>query len=402
MTCLVPMTSRQRMLNAIHFRPTDRVPLLFRFWSVGGEQDHIPFNWRDDVERVEHTLALGLDDTITLQPPLGYVEEYAPEALEGVTSYIKRLPPGPGDRYPLLKKVYETPDGPLQTIVHLTEDWPYGENVKLFDDHNIPRLKEPLIKAVDDLSKLRHLLAEPSDAQMEEWRRHAAYLREQAQRLGVVLDGGWIALGDAAMWLCGMECILYGQMDEPQFIEQVLDVLHAWEMKRLAWLLEEGIDVVVHMAWYETTDFWTPRNYRKMLRPRLVPEIERAHRAGADFRYIITKAWKPYIQDLIEMGIDCLTGVDPVQDNVDLAEVKGELGGQVCLMGGLNSAVMFSQWSDREIEQAAERAIEIMAPGGGFIGFPVDAIFNTQPWDKVEVLLRRWRELCRPGCALCL
>ena len=71
-------------------------------------------------------------------------------------------------------------------------------------------------------------------------------------------------------------------------------------------------------------------------------------------------------------------------------------------MGGLNSAVMFSQWSDREIEQAAERAIEIMAPGGGFIGFPVDAIFNTQPWDKVEVLLRRWRELCRPGCAQCL
>ena len=92
------------------FEPTDRVPLVLRFWSLGGEVDYIPFNWREPIQRAEHTLALGLDDTLTLQPPLGYVEEYVPEALERVTSHSEWLPPTDSERYPLLKKVYETPD----------------------------------------------------------------------------------------------------------------------------------------------------------------------------------------------------------------------------------------------------------------------------------------------------
>jgi hypothetical protein len=387
------LSSRERILNTMAFEPTDRVPLLLRFWSLGGEVDNIPFNWRDPVERVEHTLALGLDDTLMLQPPLGYVEEYIPEELEQVSSYTERLPTGEGDRYPLLKKVYETPDGPLQTIIALTDDWPHGDDVKLFDDYNLSRLKEPLVKSVDDLARLRHLLGPPSPAQIERFRQRARTLKAQAGRLGVVVDGGWVALGDAAVWLCGIEAILYGQMDHPEFLDRLLDIIVEWELARIDLLLEENVDVVVHMAWYETTDFWTPANYRRLLKPRLLREIERVHRAGKRFRYIITKAWTPYIPDLLDMGIDCLTGVDPVQDRIDLAQVKQRPGNQICLMGGLNSAVMFSQWSDAQIRAAAEQAFNLLAPGGGFIGFPVDAVFNTLPWDKVEVLLEVWQAL---------
>jgi len=387
------MSSRDRILSAMAFEPTDRVPLVLRFWSLGGEVDYIPFNWRDPIQRAEHTLALGLDDTLTLQPPLGYVEEYVPEALERVTSHTEWLPPTDSERYPLLKKVYETPDGPLQTIVAITEDWPHGEDIRLFDDFNLSRLREPLVKSVDDLTRLRHLLAPPAPAQIASFRQGASALRAEAARLGVAVDGGWVALGDAAMWLCGIERILYGQMDQPEFLDRLLDVIVEWELARIDLLLAENVDVIVHMAWYETTDFWTPANYRRLLKPRLLREIERVHRAGKRFRYIMTKAWMPYIQDFLDMGIDCLTGVDPVQDRIDLAQVKRRPGDRICLMGGMNSAVMFSQWSDAQIREAAERAFRIMSPGSGFIAFPVDAVFNTQPWHKVEVLLDTWRDL---------
>jgi hypothetical protein len=387
------MTSKDRILSAMAFKPTDRVPLMLRFWSLGGDDDNIPFNWRDPIERVEHTLALGLDDTLTLQPPLGYVEEYNPEELDQVSSYTEHLPPGDGDRYPLLKKVYQTPAGPLQTIISLTDDWPYGDDVKLFDDYNLSRLKEPLIKSFDDLPRLKYLLGSPSPTQISEFRERARILRAQAGRLSVVLDGGWVALGDAAIWLCGIEPILFGQMDHPEFVDSLLDVIAEWELSRIGLLLEENVDVIVHMAWYETTDFWTPANYRKLLKPRLLRAIERVHQAGRRFRYIITKAWNPYIPDFLTMHIDCLTGVDPVQDRIDLADLKRRLGHQICLMGGLNSAIMFSQWSDTQIRKAAEQAFVIMSPGSGFIAYPVDAVFNTQSWDKVEVLLHTWHAL---------
>lgn len=263
----------------------------------------------------------------------------------------------------------------------------------MFDDYNLSRLVEPLIKDAADLERLRYLLPDPTPAQLDAFHARAEELRRASQRLGVMLDGGWTALGDAAMWLCGMQRILYGQMDEPDFIAQVLDTILEWELKRLDLLLEAGIDELVHMAWYESADFWSPHTYRKFLRPRLQAEIDRCHARGVKFRYIITRSWRPYRQDLVEMGVDCLTGVDAVQDKLDLAQVKGELGGQVCLMGGLNSAVMLSQWSDAQIRAAVDEALRIMAPGGGFILYPVDAIFNTQPWEKVLVMIDEWKRL---------
>ena len=70
------MNSRERLLNAIRFLPVDHVPLYLRLWSMGGGEDHIPFDWRDQVSRAENLLRLGVDDTLWLQPPLGDTEEY--------------------------------------------------------------------------------------------------------------------------------------------------------------------------------------------------------------------------------------------------------------------------------------------------------------------------------------
>jgi uroporphyrinogen-III decarboxylase len=174
--------------------------------------------------------------------------------------------------------------------------------------------------------------------------------------------------------LCGMQNIMYWQMDQPEVLEALLDVLLEWELNRIDLLLEEGIDVMVHMAWYEGTDFWTPKNYRRLLRPRLQQIIDKVHARDVPLRYIITKGWRPLQRDLMEMGIDCLTGVDPVQDKLDLRQAKQEIGGQISLMGGINAAVTVSMRSEKEIRLAVDQAIEILSPRNGFILYPVDNI----------------------------
>jgi uroporphyrinogen-III decarboxylase len=170
-----------------------------------------------------------------------------------------------------------------------------------------------------------------------------------------------------------------------------MDVLLEWELQRVNLLLEEGIDVLVHMAWYEGTDFWTPKNYRRIIRPRLQQLIDKAHDGNVPFRYIITKGWKALRNDLLEMGVDCVMGVDPVQDAVDLAEVKRQIGGQISLMGGMNAAVTLSMGSEVEIRRAVDRAFEILSPGNGFILFPVDNVFCDLPWEKVEIVIDQWK-----------
>ena len=376
-------------------RPTDHLPLFMRFWDVdlSSDEDHIPFEWRDQIKRVENTLALGLDDTLLLQPPLGYVEEYIPEKLPGLRTDVEQFS-SPEDGTPQLKKTYHTPEGPLQVTIKMTEDWPYGQEIPLFNDYNVPRFIEPLVKTKEDFPRLKYLLADPDAATLQAFKTDADRLRGERDRMQVALEGGWCALGDAAIWLCGMERILYAQLLEPDFVEGLLDVLFEWEMKRIDLLLEEDIDVLVHMAWYEGSDFWTPKVYRKMLKPRLAEMIGKAHSKGTKFRYLISKGWKPVRHDLVEIGVDCLTNIDPVQDKIDLQEMKNDIGSKISLIGGINSSVMLSQWSDEQIQSAVEKAIEVLSPGGGFTLFPVDAIFTNQSWEKVQVIIDHWKHLC--------
>ena len=387
------MNSRERILNSINHLPVDHVPLWLRFWPMHEGIDNIPFPWQDQVARAASLVEQGLDDTLLLEPPLGYVEAYNADHVPGVRSRVRRLPPAAGEEYPLLEKVYDTPAGQLRQVVKITADWPHGNDVVLFSDFNIPRQKEAIIKDLADLARLECLLGEPSDQQLYDFHERAVTLRRKAAELGVALEGGWSALGDSAFWLLGMQRVLYAQMDEPAFVEALLDVLCEWELKRIDHLLDEGIDVLVHMAWYEGSDFWTPANYRRMLKPRLIRLIERAHAKGVKFRYIITKGWKPLRKDFLEMGIDCLTGLDPVQDNAVLVEVKREIGDKICLMGGVNSSVMLTQWNDDQIRRAVKDAVESLAPGSGFILYPVDQVGDNLPWHKVQILIDQWREI---------
>jgi hypothetical protein len=386
------MTSRDRVLAAIRRQQVDHVPLLLRLWSVGGGPDLIPFAWRDQVQRAEALQAMGVDDTLLLEPPMGYTEEYHADQSALVSSEVRLLEPAGAGEYPVLEKRYDTPDGLLTQAIKLTEDWPHGRDIMLFSDFNIPRQVKPPVQTLDDVRRLPHLLADPTPAQVAEFEARSRRLRAEANRLGVALEGGWSALGDSAAWLLGTDGVHFGQADDPKLVGALLDVLLEWELKRMDRVLAAGVDVYVHMAWYEGTDFWSPRSYRKYLVPRLRYLVDRAHTAGAPFRYIITKGWFPLRDELLDLGIDCISGVDPVQDRLNLEEAKRAVGSRICLMGGLNAAVTVTQGNEEQVRDAVDEALRVLAPGGGHILWPVDNIFCELPWEKTEVLIDRWRQ----------
>jgi len=385
------LSSRERMLCAMRRGQADHVPL----WNLWRSRN-LPFQYVNQVERAEAVLRLGLDDTLLLQPPLNKAEHYAADRAGGVSTRVWQESI-PGERYPRLVKEYTTPAGPIRQVVQMTEDWPYftpqgSPEVRLFSDHNVSRALEFPVKGEADLAALSCLLCDPSPAQVTEFREEAARLRREADRLGVVLEGGWTALGDCALWLLGTEALLYLQMDQPGLVEALLDTVLRWELRREALLLEAGVEVIVHSAWYETTNFWSPRTYRRMIKPRLQQLIDQAHQAGALFSYIITSAWQPLAADILETGIDSLIGIDPVQDKVDLTAVKQRLGGKICLWGGINGALTLGHAAPAEVARATQEAIETLAPGGGFVLYPVDQLVKETPWENVEAMIASWRK----------
>jgi len=376
------LSSRERMLAAINHQEPDYVPLWFN-WHY---RDTQILKWNDPLDRAEKVLReLGLDDTLLLGAPLSVAPEVTTRVWRETRDDL---------RYPLISKEYYTPKGTLRQVVQETEDWEHPGEVGIIGDLNVPRSLEFPVKDLEDIERLKYLFQPPNQQQLEEFRERAKCYKDLAERLGVLIEGGWICLGDMPFWLMGVQGLIFAQNDQPELLDALLDAVLAWEKVRIELLIEAGADIITHRAWYETTDFWGVAGYREFLVPRLKREVELVHSAGLKFSYIITTGVMPRLDDLLDIGIDILWGLDPVQDKeVDPREVKKRIGAQVCLLGGLNATVTLGLGSEEEIRQELREAVRVLAPGGGCILSPIDNIFDHTPKKSLETLIDEWKRV---------
>ncbi len=382
-------TSRERMLAALESQESDYVPCSFMIFTAFRER------CKDRLELVERQLELGLDAKVELPE---FPIRLHPEV---EVKEWKEKPVGHG--YPLLHKQYNTPSGTLTAVVRKTEDWPYGDNVPLFDDFLIPRSEKFLVTGKEDLESVRFLFAEPTSEDIKEFRQKSAKLKEFASNKGLLVSAGWQTgmdpgcMGmDAVMWLCGMKEAVLLAVDQPEVIEELVRIISEWNLKRMEIYLDEGVDLLIKRAWYEGTDLWSPSLYRKFMVPVLEKEIELTHRAGAKFGYIMTSGVMPLLDDFLKLGIDVLIGVDPLQGKgTDLGLLKQKLGGKICLWGGVNGFLTIENGNKGDVEQAVYRAINVLGPGGGLILSPVDNVRDTSEhtWDNVMTMIDAWKKM---------
>jgi len=385
------MSSRDRLLCAINHEEPDHLPLYLRACDRGYFIDKGK-PWHGQFERVGQALELGLDDTV------GFTVELQ---LNPDIRIRRRKRELPGERYPILIKEYDTPKGTLRQVVRQTRDWPHDDDIPIFSDYNVPpeRSVEYLIKSEADLVALQCLFVEPTTKQRERLHEEADKVRNFSEENEVLVECGGVggsygdlALGgDAVVWLCGVRTILVEAYRNPEFIHRLLDIIHTWDVMRIHIALDAGCaDVIGHRGWYEGA-FFSTILYERFIASMIREEAELVHRAGAKFGYIITRNILPLLDVLKETGIDIIWGVDPVQDNMDLMIVKGKAGGDICLWGGVNSYITLGQ-TDEEIKRSVRKAIECLAPGGGFILSAVDAVLDEVPSEGLGSMIEAWRE----------
>ena len=373
------MTSRERLMAAIHLEVPDHVP-LWCMWTL--ERD--PFNRKDERARAEATLALGMDDTIRLHAPWRTDPEVR------ISAWAE---PAPGQNYTLMHKRYETPAGVATQVLRSSEYISDPQSISVLGNLNMSHGIKFLVEGRQDLPPLRYLLSDPDEDQLVQFRETARAYRRFAADKQVLFESHYVSLGDTVAWLMGPENLIYACQDDPGLVEELLEIIWRWHLRRIEILLEEKVDIILHEGWYEIPDFWGVESYRRFLKPWLQKEAELVHQAGAIFSYIMTKGIMPLLDDFLDIGMDILWGADPVQGEADLPPLGEKLKGRMCVWGGMNAVLTLGEGTPRDAENAVEEAIRILAPGGGFVLFPVDQIVAGTPWENIEAMLRRWREL---------
>jgi len=386
------MTSRERMLGALKHQPTDYLPCSFMSFTALRRRCH-----EDLYGLVKAERALGLD-------PFLFIPS-APRPQRPDHPDLRGLPvrPHPSvttrewreevrDGSAILHKEYTTPAGPLRTSTRLSDDWPHGDHIPFVDDYQTARALKPLITKREELEALRYLLMPPQPEDVAAFQREAerahAFVRDQ----GVLLAGGWGVGADMANWLCGLQNLALLAYDQPDFVTELLEMIHAWNLQRMAVVLAGPVDLYIYRAWYEGCDFVRPRFFRQAVLPRLKAAAALAHQRGALFGYICTSGTTPMLEMYLEAGIDVLIGVDPVQGTyTDMGLMKSKIGGRVCLWGGVSGAVTVEQGTAGEVRAAVRLAIEKLGPVG-FVLSPVDNLTLDTPrtWENVDVLIDEW------------
>lgn len=391
------LSSRERMLETIACREADYVPCCFMMFAALRGQ------CKDQFEFVERQLDLGLDATIGIP---GWTTLFSRDTSEHAD--LRGLPvhfdaevqvrnwreDSPGEEYSLLHREYITPAGTLHSTVTKTEDWVQGDRVPLFDDFVIPRARKRLVTCKEDLDALRYLLRPPSKKDVEEVRKIAAAVKSFADEHEVLIEGGWGSVVDTACWLCGIVDLILLAMDEPEFVDELLDLIADWNRQRMEVQLDAGVELFTRRGWYESSDLWSPALFERLVLPSLKKDAEIVHQADAKFGYIMTSGQTPVLDMLLNSGIDVLIGLDPVQGKgTDFQAMKHKASGTICLWGGVNGFVTIERGSASEVRDEVRNVLQTLAPGGGFVLSPVDNVTeNTdRAWTNVNTLIEEWQ-----------
>ena len=400
------MSSRERMLAALNLQPTDHIPMAFMLFGALNQRLNRQRRGGDQEAVVEAQLDIGLDTVVDLMSFSPVAADVGHNDLPGMPVRLgenvlvsTRLETSGDGPYPVLHKDYATPSGTLSIAVDRTDDRPYGDDpegqphVPFMDDYLAPRCARHLVSSQSDLSALRHLLLPPTQADLTACRQSWQTGRHIADRHGLLLSGGWGVGGDSLAWFCGLQQAVMLAMDEPAFLEELLGMVAAWNRQRMEAFLDFGVDLYVRRAWYEGTDLWSPALFHKLFYPVIRDEVALAHEAGAKYGYILTSGSAPLHDMLVELGIDVLIGPDPVQGkDTDLRQMGQDLGGRMCMWGGVNGFLTVEMGTPEEIDAAVREAIEALGPEGLILS-PVDNVRDSSDavWQNVQAMVESWK-----------
>ena len=389
------MSSRERLLTAINHQEPDRVPICFR--------DVAPLEkmWNNPFERVLVLRELGVDDKLFLNAP--GIEHYD-AALKGTGSLYARYgtstwPFHPDvrvkdrvdntsdARYTILHKEIDTPKGSLSMAAKRTDDWQV-ETLPVVSDHLWSRSIEFLLKGPEDLEKIRYLFYDPFETDLTEFYEYEGAIKDFAARHDVLVEGDVNAASNIALNLRGAENLMCDAVENPGFVEELLDIITEWNLRRLELILDAGVDTIYHTACYETTAFWSREMYRKFFRPCLMKKLNMLHEAGVKLHYYMDLGVMPLIGDFKEMGIDILSTIDPPpQGDTDIEAIKREAGDRICLWGGVDSPQTIERGTPHDVREAVRYTVSAAAPGGGFVLSTADSVWEERAYDNVMAFI---------------
>jgi len=167
--------------------------------------------------------------------------------------------------------------------------------------------------------------------------------------------------------LGGMDKLLYAYHENPALVHQLARIATDYTFEALEMGIQLGADIISldgDLA-HNTNLLISPEHFREYLKPYYREIVDFIHKRGLKiFKHTDGNHLKIF-DDFVEIGFD---GIHPIQPQcMDLAAVKKQYGKKICLMGNIDCIETLVKKDLAAVEEEVRQAIEIAAPGGGYI-----------------------------------
>jgi len=199
---------------------------------------------------------------------------------------------------------------------------------------------------------------------------------------------------ETAWYMRGMEDLLVDMAEGDEKAAYIFDVVTDISVARAAAFARAGVDIL-----HTGDDIGMQRApmmglamYREWLKPRLARVIKTAREVKPDIlvQYHSCGYVLPFIDDLIEVGVDILNPVQP--ESMPFADIHAKYGDRLSFNGALGTQTTMPFGTPEDVRRAVHGALDIAGERGGLLVCPTHVVEPEVPWENIMAYFDACRE----------
>ena len=356
------MSSRERLLAAIHLQEPDVVPvcpLIDNHYAayVSGVKVY-EADWRHQIAVID---VIG-HDAIILPDNFGEIVDLAVPLLRWKRRVVEE-----GANFRVVESRLETPYGPL--VSRVCEK----------DNCSAWTMKPPIESLHDDYERIMWFYEQLASAEYDVKSSYAEVQRRLKDR-GLICARSGVELGS------GVKESIVNRYRYPDLVEKIDAIAFESNKPLLEAAFEAGADLVFGAS--SGTGIFSPGLIEEFDLPRLRRLSDFAHKYGVLHYFHCCDKCDVMLEKFAEQDMDLIETLAPhPSGDIELSDAKNRIGDKVCLKGNLNLTLLY-KGTPGEIEEAVRGCIEKAGYNGGFILGSEDALQWGHPVENVKAMVK--------------
>ena len=128
--------------------------------------------------------------------------------------------------------------------------------------------------------------------------------------------------------------------------------------------------------------------FREFVAPYIREMCQRIHSLGGRALYHSCGMMRPFIPDLVGLGIDVLDPIQPVGPDMQPESLKAEFGDRLCFHGGIDMQNLLPRATPDEVTAEVRRYCDVLGADGGYILGPAHLFQPDVPPENIRAVYR--------------